>query len=165
MMKKTSDLTLKFENGNKIYAHKLILSNQSDQFSKLIEEGKENEILFDKDDNEKIVMKVIKFIYTGSYDYSNEEDTIPFLVYSNNYGIKSIKELKLPAKEVLDGIIDYVEKDLNGRKEEFEILTDHLDFKKLSVGALLKKSKKHKWLSSSTNYLNQIVIKKKPRFR
>jgi len=89
MMKKTSDLTLKFENGNKIYAHKLILSNQSDQFSKLIEEGKENEILFDKDDNEKIVMKVIKFIYTGSYDYSNEEDTIPFLVYSNNYGIKN----------------------------------------------------------------------------
>jgi hypothetical protein len=80
---KTSDCLIKFENGNKIFTHTLILSINSEHFSTLFEEGLK-EIVVNKEDDEKIVRTVIKFLYTGSFDYTNEDDIVPFLIYCNN---------------------------------------------------------------------------------
>jgi len=160
--KNLSDVEIKFESGNSISAHRIILSNLSDILKKSFQNGEindKNEYLVNKEEDEKTFTNMIKFLYTGKLEYTDEEDIIKFLIYGNNYKIKNIKEIKFPAKTVLNGIIQYIEKDIDSRKDEFDNLIENVDFGKVSKEYLMKLSKKSKWLKNNSTFLNQIVLK------
>jgi hypothetical protein len=79
-------------------------------------EEKNKEILIDKTENEEIFKLFIKFLYTGSFDYSNEETFLLFLIMANKvknifqkkYLCKSVKDFKVSPKKLLNGIISYM---------------------------------------------------------
>jgi len=158
--KKDSDLTIKFNSGNVLHVHRIVLANMSEHFKTVIENGEvKNEIVVGEEENEAVFTSVIKFLYTGSYDYGKQEEIVQFVIYAHNYNVKNIKELKIPPKVILEAIMTYVEKDLNTRYQEFDTLIENVDFRKMEKEALVKISKKKKWIKQSTNFLNQILLK------
>jgi hypothetical protein len=67
-----SDLIIKFEESqNKIFAHKLVLMQNSGYFQKVLEEYEEKEILIEKEVNEKVFVEFLKFLYSGKIDVSD----------------------------------------------------------------------------------------------
>jgi len=52
------------------------------------------------------------------------------MILANKLKIKNLSEFKVPPKVYLNGIIAYVEKDLNKRTSEFENLVESVNFKK-----------------------------------
>jgi len=81
------------------------------------------------------------------------------MIISNKYLIKEIKDFKVSAKVLLNGIISYVEKDLEKRVEEFETLCERVDFRKIEKDELLKVYKKKKWIQKSSTFLSALVLK------
>jgi len=161
--KKFSDIVIKFqESGNLVYCHKIILENSSEYFAKLFNSGmseeKNNEIIIDKSDNEEIFIDYLKFLYTGSYEFSDESKFILFSITANKY-LTETKDLKIPAKSYLNGIIAYVEKDLENRKALLENLLENVNFKSIERDDLLKVYKKKKFLQTSTTFLNILLTK------
>jgi uncharacterized UBP type Zn finger protein len=55
-------------------------------------------------------------------------------------------------------LIDYVKKDIN-RYEEFTILCNNVDFKKIEKKTLVSYLSKNKWLQKCKVFLNEIVLK------
>jgi len=156
-----SDVTLKFEgNGNTVHCHKLILNGASGFYAKLFsEDEKLSEILIDKSEDEKLFMQYLKFLYTGSYEYESDESFILFSILANKYQSEGVKDFKVPAKKYLDGVLSYVEKDLDKRKNLLDNLLENVNFKKIEKEDLLKSFKKKKWLKGNTTFLNIILSK------
>jgi len=82
-----------------------------------------------------------------------------FTILANKYKTKNFTEFKLPAKVLLNGVISYVEKDLNNRVSEFDSLCENVNFKKMEKEDLTKLYAKKKWLQKSSSFLNQIILK------
>jgi hypothetical protein len=75
--KKYSDFTVKFESGSEpVSCHKFVLGSNSEFFEKL--EG--NEFTFPKEDDEKAVVALLNFYYSGSLDYSDESSVVAFML-------------------------------------------------------------------------------------
>jgi len=102
---------------------------------------------------------LFKFFYTGAVDYSDESALVSFMILSNKYKVKNIKEFKIPGKTLLNGVIAYVEKDLTNRVSEFDTLVASIDFKKFEKEDLTKIYAKKKWLQKSSTFLNIIISK------
>jgi len=66
---------------------------------------------------------------------------------------------KYHQKVYLNGILAYVEKDLNNRLGEFDKLVESVNFKKLEKEDLTKLYAKKKWLQKSSTFLNIIIMK------
>jgi hypothetical protein len=80
-----SDVKIKFENSDTVvYCHKNILSISSDYFmnnfsnSEMLE-SKTNEILIEKEQDERVFVEFLKFLYTGTFNFEKEEDICLFL--------------------------------------------------------------------------------------
>jgi NMD protein affecting ribosome stability and mRNA decay len=57
----------------------------SKDFKTAIENGEvKEEMLVDSSENESVFTDMIKFLYTGTYDYSKEEEVVTFIIYANN---------------------------------------------------------------------------------
>jgi len=152
--KKFSDFTIKI--GDEVIpAHKFILSSNSEFFEKL--EG--DSYTFPNEDDSTTSKSLIKYYYDGVFEYADESSVISFTILANKYKTKNFSEFKLPAKVLLNGIISYVEKDLNNRMSQFESLCDNVNFKKMEKEDLTKLYAKKKWLQKSTSFLNQIILK------
>jgi len=162
--KKYSDFTIKFEEtGESMPGHQIVFASSSDFFETLIKEGKikdnNNEYLVPKTENALLFKKLVKFFYTGSVDYSDESALVSFIILSNKFKVKNLKEFKIPGKKLLNGVIAYVEKDLTNRMKEFESLISNIDFKKLEKDDLKSLYKKKKWLQKSSTFLSIVVGK------
>jgi len=154
--KKLSDMTIKFEGSGDVYhAHKNILQTQSDVFDNLTD----HTYTFTKDHDEEAAKNLVKFFYTGTLEYSNESQLVTFMILANKLKVKSIGEFKVPPKVYLNGILAYVEKDLNNRITEFDNLVESVNFKKLEKEDLTKLYAKKKWLQKSSSFLNIIIMK------
>jgi len=141
--KKYSDFSIKFEeSGEVLPAHQIVFAQSSDLFEALIKDGKikenNNEYLVTKEENEFLMKSLFKFFYTGAVDYSDESALVSFMILSNKYKVKNIKEFKIPGKTLLNGVIAYVEKDLTNRVSEFDTLVASIDFKKFEKEDLTK---------------------------
>jgi len=75
-------------------------------------------------------MQYLKFLYTGSYEYESDESFILFSILANKYQSEGVKDFKVPAKKYLDGVLSYVEKDLDKRKNLLDNLLENVNFKK-----------------------------------
>jgi len=84
----------------------------------------------DKGVEGEVAKSLLKFLYTGALEYSNASSLVSFMIFANQYKFKGISEFKVPAKIYLTGIIEYVEKDLNNRVNEFDRFCETVDFKK-----------------------------------
>jgi hypothetical protein len=82
---KLSDMKIKFESTGKIIpGHKAILSINSKYFENLIEKGLENnELVFPKENDEKLSSSLIEFLYKGSIEYSSESELVAFMLFAN----------------------------------------------------------------------------------
>jgi len=148
--KKYSDFTIKYEaSGESVSAHQFILKSNSDFFEKL----DANNYTFPKEDDEAAAKALIKFYYTGSLDYSVESSVVSFMILANKYKTKNLSEFKVPAKVLLNGIISYIEKDLNNRVGEFDSLAESVDFKKMEKEDLTKMYAKKKMVTKKFNFL------------
>jgi len=159
-----SDATIKFEgSGDIINVHKMVLTSSSDYFEKLFEvgmsESKNNEILIDKDENEELFKEFIKFLYTGAIDCTDQSRLVEFMIIANKYIVKNLKDYKVSAKTLFNGIVAYVEKDLEKRFSQFETLIESVDFKKFEKDELLKVYTKKKWVQKCPAFLTIIVMK------
>jgi len=140
--------------------HKLVLVSTSEFFEKLIlGEEKHSSYTFPKEGNEVVVKDLIKFLYTGSLDYTDDTNLVQFTLLANKYKVKYINEFKIPGKVLLNGILSYVEKDLTNRVSEFEGLCEMVDFKKFEKEDLQKIYKKKKWIQKSSVFLNALLLK------
>jgi len=162
--KKYSDFTIKFEEtGESMPAHQIVFASSSEFFETLIKEGKikdnNNEYIVPKSENAVLFKKLVKFFYTGSVDYSDESALVSFIILSNKFKVKNLKEFKIPGKKLLNGVISYVEKDLTNRMSEFDSLVSNIDFKKLEKDDLKSLYKKKKWLQKSSTFLSIVVSK------
>jgi len=101
-------------------------------------ESKSNEILIGDDENESLFTEFIKFLYTGGVDTSDQQKLVEFMIVANKYLVKNMKDFKVSAKILLEGIISYIDKDVDGRLSEFDNLCESVDFKKLEKEELLK---------------------------
>jgi hypothetical protein len=65
----------------------MILTASSEYFETLFSSGmietEQNEIIIEKEENEKLFTEFIKFLYTGSLDYKNEQTMIEFMIIAN----------------------------------------------------------------------------------
>jgi len=151
-----SNITLKIEaSGETFHAHKLILSACSEFFENLTEDN----YTFPKEEEEAAVKSLLKYYYEGSLEYSQESAVVSFMLLATKYKTKNLSEFKIPAKVLLNGIIGYIEKDLNNRVGEFDKLAESVDFKKMEKEDLTKMYAKKKWLQKSSTFLNQIILK------
>jgi hypothetical protein len=66
-----------------------------------------------------------------------------------------LKNLKIPPKIYLNGLIQYVEKDVEKNSIEFETLIDNCDFKKLKPEYVKKLFKKKIFLQNSIKFLKK----------
>jgi hypothetical protein len=57
------------------------------------------------EDNAAIVKLVVKAAYTGSIELKSEEDTLLFLRVASKLKFKFLKELDLPPKAILNGLV------------------------------------------------------------
>jgi len=141
--KKYSDFTIKFEEtGETIPAHQVVFASSSEIFEKLIksDELKNNnfEYLVSKEENLILIKNLFKFFYSGAVDYSDDSALVSFMLLSNKFKVKQIKEFKIPGKQLLNSVIAYVEKDLTNRVKEFDSLVSSIDFKKFEKEDLTK---------------------------
>jgi len=60
------------------------------------------------------------------------------MILANKLKVKNLGEFKVPPKVYLNGIIAYVEKDLNNRIGEFDKLAESVNFKKMEKRRLNK---------------------------
>jgi len=81
------------------------------------------------------------------------------MILANKLKVKNLGEFKVPPKVYLNGIIAYVEKDLNNRIGEFDKLAESVNFKKMEKEDLTKLYAKKKWLQKSSSFLNIIIMK------
>jgi hypothetical protein len=81
------------------------------------------------------------------------------MILANKLKVKNMGEFKVPPKVYLNGILTYVEKDLNNRIGEFDKLVESVNFKKLEKEDLTKMYAKKKWLQKSSSFLNIIIMK------
>jgi len=123
--KKHSDFTIKIGN-DEMPSHKLILFSNSEFFEKF--EG--DSYTFPPDEDSNAAKSLIKYYYEGVFEYTDESAVIIFTILANKYKTRNFSEFKLPAKVLLNGIILYVEKDLNNRINEFDSLCENVNFKK-----------------------------------
>jgi hypothetical protein len=95
--KSFSDVTFKFGNGNTLLAHKLIITNLSEYFQGLYDNGSvvDGVIVLDKDEDEKIFKALIKYFYTGCVDYTDEADLVSFIKVANKVNLKHNSSTKL----------------------------------------------------------------------
>jgi len=114
---------------------------------------------FEKDADDTTAKLVIQFLYTGSLEYSNESVLVPFMILANKLKVRNLGEFKVPPKVYLNGVIAYIEKDLNNRVSEFDQLAESVNFKKMEKYDLTKLYAKKKWLQKSSTFLNQIILK------
>jgi len=126
--KHLSDATVNYPGGDSHPAHKVVLETGSSHIEKALESS--TSFTFEKDVDDSTAKSVIKFLYTGSLEYSSESELVTFMILANHLKIKNITEFKVPAKVYLNGIIAYVEKDLTSRQNEFDTLCESVDFKK-----------------------------------
>jgi len=146
--KKYSDMNVKFEGTGDVYpAHKLVLSAHSEVFEGLVENLTDNTYVFTKDNDEENAKSLLKFFYTGSLEYTNEEKLVSFMILANKFKVKNLGEFKVPPKVYLNGIIAYVEKDLNNRLGEFDKLAESINFKKMEKEDLTKLYAKKKMVT------------------
>jgi len=131
--------------------------SSSDIFEKELENSDSYSFASNVDD--LAAKNLIKFLYTGILEYSNESDLVLFMILANVMKIKNIGEFKVPPKVYLNGIIAYIEKDLNARVGEFDSLAESVNFKKLEKEDLTKLYGKKKWLQKSSSFLNLIIMK------
>jgi hypothetical protein len=152
--KKNSDFTIKFEGSSEeLYVKKVFLAINSDFFENI-----DGSFTFPKEDDVKSVKAMINFYYTGKLDITDEGIIVPFVLLSKKYKTKNMADLKLPGKLVLNGVLTYIEKDLENRKSEFDSLSEIIDFKKISESELKKLYSKKKWLQYTTSFLQIIVM-------
>jgi len=120
----------------------MVLTSSSQYFETLFESGMSesinNEILIDKDENEELFKDFIKFLYTGCIDCTDQARLVEFMIIANKYLVKNLKDYKVSAKVLFNGIVAYVEKDLEKRFSQFETLIESIDFKKFEKDDLLK---------------------------
>jgi hypothetical protein len=157
--KNFSDFKITIDNDT-ILSHKFILASNSTFF----ENYDGNEFTFPKEDDQEAAKSLIKYYYEGKYEYTDDSKVLIFSILANKvyllillylFSIKLkilmvlsiflILEFKLPAKLMLNGVITYVEKDLNNRFSEFDSLCDSINFKKVDKELLLKLYSKKKW--------------------
>jgi len=155
--KSGSNATITFPKGDSHHAHKVILSMNSEIIGKALESS--DSYAFGNEEDDSAAKSLIKFFYTGSIEYSDEASLVSFMILANKLKSKSIGELKVPAKAYFNGIIGYVEKDLNGRQKDFDSLCESVDFKKMEKEDLTKIYSKKKWLQKSQAFLNKIIMK------
>jgi hypothetical protein len=93
-------------------------------------ESNNNEIIIEE--KPEIFKKIVKFIYTGSLDMSNNLELIHFFILSNKYLITGLKDLDINQKDLLNSVISYVDEDVDGRYDEFELLIEFINLKKVS---------------------------------
>jgi len=153
---KLSDSTVIIENET-LNTHKFILRTASDVFQQHFESS--DSYTFDTSINSKAAKAVIQFLYTGSVDYSDASLLVTFMLLCNKLKIKNLNELKVPAKVYLNGVLEYIEKDLSNRMSELDSLVESVDFKKMEKEDLTKLYAKKKWLQKSPTFLNQIILK------
>jgi len=153
-------MSIKFEGTGDIYpAHKIVLAAHSEVFEGLVENLTDNTYVFAKENDEATAKLLVKFFYTGSLEYTNEEILVSFMILANKFKVKNLGEFKVPPKVYLNGILAYVEKDLNNRLGEFDKLAESINFKKLEKEDLTKLYAKKKWLQKSSSFLNIIIMK------
>jgi hypothetical protein len=158
--KKLSDMQVKFEGSGDTYpGHKLVFAAHSEVFEGLVDNLTDNTYIFTKDIDEECAKSLVKFFYTGSLEYTNEAKLVTFMILANKYKVKNLGEFKVPPKVYLNGIIEYVEKDLNNRLGEFDKLAESINFKKIEKEDLTKLYAKKKWLQKSSSFLNIIIMK------
>jgi hypothetical protein len=119
----------------------------------------DNTYLFTKENDETAAKSLIKFFYSGIFEYSSEEAVVTFMLLANKFKVKDLTAFKVPAKVYLNGIISYIEKDLTNRLSEFDTLAESVDFKKMEKEDLTKLYSKKKWLQKSSTFLSQIIAK------
>jgi hypothetical protein len=77
-----SDIQIKFEeSGKTLNSHKIVLSCGSKVFEEEIEKGSDT-IIIPKSDGEKMMRKVIKFIYLGKVSFEKDKDITEFFLLS-----------------------------------------------------------------------------------
>jgi len=81
------------------------------------------------------------------------------MIISNKYLVKNKDFKKIPSKILLNGIVNYINQDLN-RVAEFDYLAENIDFKKLNRKELIQTYKKNTWLGKCSLYLTEILHKK-----
>jgi len=69
------------------------------------------------------------------------------MILANKLKVKNMGEFKVPPKVYLNGILTYVEKDLNNRMSEFDKLVESVNFKKLEKEDLTKMYAKKKMVT------------------
>jgi hypothetical protein len=147
--KQHSDLLFKFEDGDQIYAHKIILSSNTTYFEDL------KEIII-KTDEKKVFSQMIKLFYSNSFEYQNEKELIEVLLMLKKYDYLFMKDIKIKEMNYLNKIIEFA----NINKEsfnEFEYLLTFFDFSLLSLQDFKSILKKNSFLNQSSIFLQQIV--------
>jgi len=147
---------IKFEGSGEVYpAHQFICLNHSSSFESL----NEKTFTFAKEHDEEAAKNLVKFFYTGTLEYTSESQLVTFMILANKFKVKNIGEFKVPPKAYLNGVLEYVEKDLTNRLAEFDSLVESVNFKKLEKEDLTKLYAKKKWLQKSSSFLNIIIMK------
>jgi hypothetical protein len=135
---KYSDIIIKFEEKDDfLFCHKSVLYYSSEFFEKKIDENS-HQIIIPKEDDPASVKNIIKFLYTGSFDSSDSAQLVSFLQLSTKFGLKDSNDIKLSGKIVLNSVIDWIEQDLENRKDKFDVLLDNIDFQKVKKNDLKK---------------------------
>jgi hypothetical protein len=81
--KEYSDFTIYFENSNEqLNTHKILLYCGSKFFENIINENK-NEITIPKEINPKIFCSVVKYLYTGEFEYSDSSELLQYIIISS----------------------------------------------------------------------------------
>jgi len=124
-----------------------------------MQESKAEEIIIGEEENEEQFKEFIKFLYTGSIDCSDQTRLVEFIIVSNKYLVRNMKEFKVSPKVLLNGIIAYVDKDVDARIGEFDNLCENVNFKKFDKEELLKIYTKKKWLQKTPIFLSTIIMK------
>jgi hypothetical protein len=167
--KKFSDFTIKFENKQEeINLHKMVLSSTSTFFEELFQTEKEiKEMIIQKDEKHKALFK---FMYTGCFDYTLDTDILTFLLLAHKviqillikkYKLKNIGEYKIKSKMLLTKLIEYVNVDVENRKNDFELIVENIDLKMYEKKELKKLVTTHGWMKKSFALLNSLFVSKK----
>jgi len=135
-----SDFTIKIEGKEEtVPVHKIVLTTQSQVFSEHVKNS--NEYTFSNTHSTELVHCLLKFLYTGSLEVSNKENVFCFILLAKKLKI-NLNSLKIPPKTYLNGLLDYVEKDVENRSKEVDHLIEDCDFKKLDIEYVQKLFKK-----------------------
>ena len=156
------DVTLAFDDGNTIEAHKIILSNYSDLFRGRFEKDVSARLVLKQNIKFKNIKLLIDYIYSGevSVEMKNLND---FMSTAQRLGIKGIRKgfdssavNQSIFEEAVASDTEYQDNIIENAKSESEIATDDIG------GCLLEKDDKEtddqveEKISSDENLINQI---------